>query len=259
MAQSDKRENSVLFSLRELRQIEETRVREEAHAVRSAEEARIQQQQDAERRVREAEEAKIRAERDHQRSMEEARVAAEREGRLRVEAAEAAERQRQHAALEQQRLAGEMELRRAEVAKQRPTWMLVVTGVALLGIVVAGFVVVQKISERNAAAENEKIAKAKADQAIKDANDAKEKLAKIEHDLDELNGKISTAVNAVADAQNDADRARAKSQLAALQREQYEMKQRAAAAKAAADKAERAKGVHTSAECLANPLAKGCN
>ena len=47
--------------------------------------------------------------------------------------------------------------------------------------------------------------------------------------------------------------------LAALQKEQYEMKQRAAQAKAAADKAERAKGVHTSAECLNNPLAKGCN
>jgi len=66
-------------------------------------------------------------------------------------------------------------------------------------------------------------------------------------------------INAVADAQNDADRANAKARLAALQREQYEMKQRAAAAKAAADKAERAKGVHTSAECLANPLAKGCD
>ena len=37
------------------------------------------------------------------------------------------------------------------------------------------------------------------------------------------------------------------------------MKQRAFTAKQAADKAERAKGVHTSAECLANPLAKGCS
>ena len=40
MAQSEKRENSVLFSLRELRQIEESRVQEEEHAVRSAEEER---------------------------------------------------------------------------------------------------------------------------------------------------------------------------------------------------------------------------
>ena len=41
MAQGEKRENSVLFSLRELRQIEENRVQEEENAVRSAEEARI--------------------------------------------------------------------------------------------------------------------------------------------------------------------------------------------------------------------------
>ena len=33
MGQTEKRENSVLFSLRELRQIEENRVKEEEHAV----------------------------------------------------------------------------------------------------------------------------------------------------------------------------------------------------------------------------------
>src|SRR5512138_2455303 len=64
MAQGEKRENSVLFSLRELRQIEENRVQEEESAVRSAEEARLHAQQEAERRRREAEEAKIREERD---------------------------------------------------------------------------------------------------------------------------------------------------------------------------------------------------
>ena len=40
MAQPEKRENSVLFSLRELRQIEESRVSEEESAVRNAESAR---------------------------------------------------------------------------------------------------------------------------------------------------------------------------------------------------------------------------
>src|SRR5260221_3614364 len=121
MAQGEKRENSVLFSLRELRQIEESRVQEEEHAVRSAEEARMKAQQEAERRTREEEEAKIRAERDHQRSIEEARLGSEREARIRVESTEATERQRQQAALEQQLLAHEMELRLADVAKKRPT------------------------------------------------------------------------------------------------------------------------------------------
>src|SRR6185312_14933614 len=144
MAQSEKRENSVLFSLRELRQIEESRVQEEEHAVRSAEEARIRAKEEAERKVRDAEEAKIREERDHQRSIEEARVAAEREARMRVEAGEAAERQRNQAALEQQRLQQEMELRRAEVAKKRPTWMLAVTGFAIVAAIGLIFFAIQR-------------------------------------------------------------------------------------------------------------------
>jgi len=127
MAQPEKRENSVLFSLRELRQIEENRVAEEEQAARSAEEARQAAQAAAERRRREEEEAKVRAERDAQLAIETARENAEREARMRVESAEATERQRQQAALEQQRLQQEMELRRAEVAKKRPTWMLAVT------------------------------------------------------------------------------------------------------------------------------------
>jgi len=147
MAQGEKRENSVLFSLRELRQIEESRVQEEESAVRSADEARMRAQQDAERRVREAEEAKIREERDHQRSIEEARLGAEREARMRVESTEAAERQRHQAALEQQRLAQEMEIRRAEVAKKRPTWMLVVTGLALVAAVALIFFAINKMNQ----------------------------------------------------------------------------------------------------------------
>ena len=63
MAQSEKRENSVLFSLRELRQIEENRVQEEEHAVRSAEQARVAAQQAEERRIRDEAEGKARAER----------------------------------------------------------------------------------------------------------------------------------------------------------------------------------------------------
>src|SRR5688572_30563977 len=79
MAQGEKRENSVLFSLRELRQIEENRVQEEENAVRTAEEARLRAQQEAEKRRFEEEQARIQAERDHHRSIEEAKLAAERE------------------------------------------------------------------------------------------------------------------------------------------------------------------------------------
>jgi len=59
-------------------------------------------------------------------------------------------------------------------------------------------------------------------------------------------------------AQNDADREAAKSRLQQLQREKSDMEARVAAAKEAAAKGERVKGVKVSKECLDNPLAKGC-
>jgi hypothetical protein len=259
MAQGEKRENSVLFSLRELRQIEESRVQEEENAVRSAEEARQRALEEQERRKRAEEDARIQAERDHQRSIEEARLGAEREARVRVEAAEAGERARQQAALEQQRLQQEMELRRAEVAKKRPTWMLVVTGLAVVAAIALIFIAVQKMRESSESADSERAAKIEAQKAIDAAKDAQTKLEQVEKGLDDLNDKVAKAVDSVVAAQNDADRASAKAHLIELQKEQYEMKQRVAAAKAAADKAERAKGVHISKECLENPLAKGCS
>src|SRR6187549_3033410 len=145
MAQPEKRENSVLFSLRELRQIEENRVQEEEHAVRSAEETRRAAAEAAERARHEAEQAKIREERDAALAIETARENAEREARMRVESAEATERQRQQAALEQQRLQQEMELRRAEIAKKRPTWMLAVTALALVAAVGLVFFAIQRM------------------------------------------------------------------------------------------------------------------
>ena len=259
MAQGEKRENSVLFSLRELRQIEENRVQEEENAVRTAEEARVRAQQDAERRRREEEDTKIQAERDHQRSIEEARLGAEREARMRVESTEAAERQRHQAAIEQQRMQQEMELRRAEIAKKRPTWMLAVTGLALVAAVGLIFFAINRMRESDASAEAKRKAEAAAAQAVKDAEEAKQQLDRVMKDLDELDTKVGQAVTAVADAQNDADRANAKARLIALQKEQYEMKQRAAEARAKAEKAERLKGVKVSKECMDNPLAKGCS
>ncbi len=259
MAQSETRENSVLFSLRELRQIEESRVQEEENAVRSAEEARIRAKQEAERKAREEEEARIRAERDHQLSIEEARLNAEREARMRVESAEAAERQRHQAALEQQRLQQEMELRRAEVAKKRPTWMLVVTGLALVAAVGLIFFAIQKMNQSEQDTKAKQEAERIAEQAAKDAKEAQDKVARLSNDLIDLGHKVDQATDALAAAQNDADRQAARAKLDQLRKERAEMEQHIAEAKAAAAKAERAKGVHVSKECLDNPLAKGCS
>ncbi len=175
MAQTEKRENSVLFSLRELRQIEENRVSEEEQAVRSAEQARIAAAQAEERRIRDEADAKARAERDEQLRIEQAREGAEREARMRVEAGEAAERQRSQAALEQQRLNQEMDLRRAHVAKTRPTWMLAVTGIAVIGAIGLIFFAVNAMNDRRNADDQKVQAERDRDEAIRAAKDAQVK------------------------------------------------------------------------------------
>ena len=258
MAQGEKRENSVLFSLRELRQIEENRVQEETEAVRSAEEQRVRAREAAERAVRDAEDARVRAERDAQLQIETARENAEREARMRVESAEAAERQRQQAALEQQRLQQEMELRRADIAKKRPTWMLAVMGFALVAAVGMIFFAIRSRSESEEAEKAKARAEEIAKQAVKDAEEAQQKVERLAADLADLDKKVSAAVDSVVSAQNDADRAGATAKLKQLQKDKYEMEARIAEAKAIAARKERLKGAKISAECKANPLAKGC-
>jgi colicin import membrane protein len=259
MPTPEKRENSVLFSLRELRQIEESRVQEEEHAVRSAEEARARAMEEAERRVRDAEDAKIREERDHQRSIEESRVAAEREARMRVESTEATERQRHQATLEQQRLQQEMELRRAEVAKKRPTWMLAVTAIAVIGIALAVVVTINKMHETETHDATAQEAQKEAAQAKKDAEEAALKVHQLEQAVADQQDKIDKAVSDVANAKSAQDIANAQAHLVLLQKEQADMKAAAIAARAAAEKANRAKGIHVSQKCLDNPLAPGCS
>jgi colicin import membrane protein len=259
MAQPEKRENSVLFSLRELRQIEESRVKEEEHAVRSAQEARQAAAQEAERKRREAEDAKVRAERDEVLRIEQAREGAEREARMRVESAEAMERQRVQAALEQQRLQHEMELRRAEVAKKRPTWMLAVTGAALVLTALLVIFVVRAIGQKQEAEEVAVQAKQIADKAVKDAQAAQDRVAQLDREFQDLNKGLNDAQSAVSAAKTVADRESAQNRLNELRNQKLEMERRIQKAKDDAATAERRKGVHLSKECLENPLAKGCS
>ncbi len=258
MAQPEKRENSVLFSLRELRQIEENRVQEEDAAVRTAEENRVRAAEAAARARQDAEEAKIREERDAALAIETARENAEREARMRVESAEATERQRQQAALEQQRLQQEMELRRAEIAKKRPTWMLAVTGLASIGVIIAIVFTVKALASSDDSAKEAEASEKRAKEAEKLAADAQERVEKLQHDLEDMDKKVGIAVDSVVAAQDDAARASAKGQLERLRKEKAAMEQRIAEAKSAAALAQRKKGATVSAECQNNPLAKGC-
>ena len=256
--QPEKRENSVLFSLRELRQIEENRVQEEEHAVRSAEETRARTHAEAERARIDAAEAKVRAEREALLQIETARENAEREARMRVESAEATERQRQQAALEQQRLEHEMQIRREEVAKKRPTWMLAVTGIAMVGVVIAIILVVKYSGQSDDDKQKAKEAQIAQEKAERAADEAVALVERLQRDLGDMDKKVTVAVDSVVSAQNDADRNAATAKLKALQTEKYKMEQRIAEAKAAAALAKRKGGFSVSKACQDNPLAKGC-
>jgi hypothetical protein len=124
----ENRENSVLVSLRELRTIEDTRVRSE-------EEQRLQARADERRRIEE-ERRRVEAERERREHEERQRLEElerqRREEALRLQEAEQRARIQAQAALEQQRLAQEMELRRHEISKKRPTWLLAVVGVLVV-------------------------------------------------------------------------------------------------------------------------------
>jgi colicin import membrane protein len=144
---AERKESSVLFSLRELRSIEEERIAEEEAARRRADEERRKAAEESERRVRDAEDARrLAAEEAERRGREEAERH-HREGRLRVEEAERRARVEAQAQLEQQRLHKEMELRAIEVQRKRPTALIAVAVLLLMAVGGLGLFAVKKSRE----------------------------------------------------------------------------------------------------------------
>ena len=143
--EADRDETSVVIGLRELRRIEEDRVRDEREAVRRAEAARAEAIAEAARRVREEEEARARAiaAAEAQRLDDERRQA--REAELRVREAEARARVVAAVELESARLASDAELRRQEVARRRPAGLVA----AAAALAVATAVLTWQLVERS--------------------------------------------------------------------------------------------------------------
>ena len=227
MAQPEKRENSVLFSLRELRTIEESRVKEEEDAAQAAEQARIRARLDAERRAKEEEDAKVRAAEEaarHEREMADKRL---REEQMRIQEAEARARAEHQANLEASRLAHEMEIRKVEASKKRPTWLVITVGVAVVAAAIAIFVTIQKINEREKADRDRRAAqveKDKADAARKAAEEA-QRLLEVEVEgfrtrLADLGKQMDQANADLAAANTQADRDRAAARQAEIRRQQ---------------------------------------
>jgi colicin import membrane protein len=236
-------EGSLLTSLSELKSIEQQRVAEERAAVRRIEELRVQELADTERRNREAAEAKQREVHEAALAIERARADAEREARLRVEAAEAAERARQLVALEQERQAQELALRKAEVAKKRPTWMLAVTGLALVMAAVLVVFTVKFLQASEEATQAQHEADARAKQAREEADQARIALEKVEQEVKELDGRVNVAMKRVAEATSKAELVEAAKALKKLNEDKAAAARRVEDARRARERAIRLEGV----------------
>ena len=107
-SKSDRPENSVLLSLKELRRLEDERVKAEAEARRAQAEAQRRARAEAEQRTRDEETRRIREEEERRQRAESEREARQREDRLRVEEAE-----------RRARVEGELKLREQQLLEKQ--------------------------------------------------------------------------------------------------------------------------------------------
>jgi hypothetical protein len=196
---SERRENSVLFSLKELRNIEDGRVRKEKEEADARVEAERAAKAAAERAVREAEERRIREEEDRVRRIEDEKVQREREDQMRLQEAERRARVEGEVRLHEERM-------RLEVAAkhEQKSPLKAILGVAGVLVVIGGGLGYKMYSDHQAeiAAERQKVMAAEeAARAAKAESDAK--LAALQKDFD----------SQIEKATSEADKARLRLQL----------------------------------------------
>ncbi len=247
-----------MSSLAELREIEQERVKAERAALVAAEETRSRDVELAAQRIRDHEARRVQTERDAALALEQARLGVEREIRMRAEVAEAAERARHQAGLDEQRFAQEMELRRAEVARKRPTWMLAVTAFAVLACVGSSAFAV----ERQQAANDALAAKGVSDRdraaARVEAADARKNLEAMKVTLSELEGRVTVALAANKKAQDAKDLAAQDDRLRKINADIAAAKKRDDDQKLEDWKKKRGEKVVIDPECLHNAWTKKC-
>jgi colicin import membrane protein len=209
---AEKRENSVLFSLRELRQIEDDRVKTEEETAKARAEAERQAKVDADRRAREAAERARREVEDAERARIDAEQNRIREEQLRVEEAERRARVEAQSKLEEQRLRMEMEAKAIEASKKKPVGLIIAA--SSLFLVVAGLVVFlvlqsQKTAKEQAeAAERERVLLAESEKLEKE-------IANILVNINTIDDENKTLLAGLDKAQTDADRQKIKDRIAA--------------------------------------------
>ena len=136
---SDRAENSVLFSLKELRRVENERVKAEADARKARAEAERRAKAEAEARARDEESRRVREEEERRQRAENEREARLREDRLRLEEAERRARVEGELKLKQQLLLEEQRQRHTHGRRfGRSVWVAMAAGIALFVAVGGG-------------------------------------------------------------------------------------------------------------------------
>lgn len=198
---SDRRENSVLVALKELRGIEDDRVKREQDDARARVEAERLAKEVAEKRLREEEESRRSAEEDRLRRIEEEKAAKIREEHLRVEDAD-----------RRARVDGEMKLReqkmRLEIQSRVGKSPLKAIAAVALVLALVGGVIVYKIQ----AANRQEIAEAQK-KAEQDRTAARAAQAELEKRITAITKDMDDRLKA---AKTDAERAQIRAE--ALQR-----------------------------------------
>lgn len=234
---ADKRENSVLFSLRELRQIEEDRVKQEETDARRKVEEEKARAEDEKRKIREDE---LRRQRD----IEEAARAREEEAerRRREEELRLLETERKHqidaqSRLEEQRLKMEIEAKGKMASNKRIKMLMAIAGgmVLLVGLLIWFVVHQREVSRREQAVAEMK------QKALED------RLATFQKQLDQelatasgIKDQIDKDVAALERTHDEAERKQLRDAIAAKKAEWERSQERQKQIRDAADRAAKA-------------------
>lgn len=203
---AERRENSVLFSLRELRNIEDERVKQEEAADRARIEAERKAREDEIRRAKEAEEQKRRDEEERLRREQLERERIEKDAQVRLAESERRAQIEAATALEQARI--QAEAHAAAAAKKLPVKQIVG---GIIGLIIAtGGVMGYLIHKHNQELKEQQIAAEKQRQAEIAALQKKQ-----EEERKALDKQISDLQGSLEKASTEAEKNKIRSEIAA--------------------------------------------
>jgi colicin import membrane protein len=223
---AEKRENSVLFSLRELRQIEEDRVKSEEQAVRQREEDERARMVAEQRRVRDEEERRRREAMDLERARLDAEEARRREESLRLEETERRARVEADARLEEQKLRMEIEARAKEASSKKARFLVAITAIAIIIVGVTGVFAYKAFKDREAAAAAAALQQKINEDNVRKNEDLQQKMQAAVGSIASADDEIKKTIEDINKSKDAEERKRLNDRIQEIQRQKYEAAER---------------------------------